>query len=76
MVLVVAILHMILSLSSVLWFCFLIVIVKAFVWLVRHERIKKQMPPGPPTLPFLGNLLQLRQFPWLRFTEWAQQYGQ
>ncbi|KAI9680442.1 MAG: hypothetical protein M1822_007200 [Bathelium mastoideum] len=34
------------------------------------------MPPGPPTLPFLGNALQVpTQYTHIKFTEWARKYG-
>ncbi|KIY51316.1 cytochrome P450 [Fistulina hepatica ATCC 64428] len=33
-------------------------------------------PPGPPTLPILGNLLEFpRKYPQYKFGEWARQYG-
>ncbi|KAG8938786.1 hypothetical protein FRC03_006908, partial [Tulasnella sp. 419] len=35
-----------------------------------------QLPPGPPTLPFLGNLASLPlENTYLKFTEWARTYG-
>ncbi|PNY24206.1 Fumitremorgin C synthase [Tolypocladium capitatum] len=34
------------------------------------------LPPGPPTLPILGNLHQIpKKGSYLKFTEWAKQYG-
>ncbi|TFY56900.1 hypothetical protein EVG20_g8751 [Dentipellis fragilis] len=33
-------------------------------------------PPGPPTLPIIGNLLAFpRERPEIKFAEWARQYG-
>ncbi|KAI0045677.1 cytochrome P450 [Auriscalpium vulgare] len=33
-------------------------------------------PPGPPQLPVIGNLFDLpTETPWIKYTEWAQQYG-
>uniref|UniRef100_A0A0W0FWJ0 Cytochrome p450 n=1 Tax=Moniliophthora roreri TaxID=221103 RepID=A0A0W0FWJ0_MONRR len=59
---------------SVLVFLFFI------VWLLQKilktGRREPYLPPGPPTVPILGNL---HVFPTknshIRFTEWAQQYG-
>ncbi|KAB8078109.1 cytochrome P450 [Aspergillus leporis] len=52
----------------------------AIVLLVRYALIyghrTRQMPPGPPTLPFIGNLHQLpRSYTHIQFTNWARQYG-
>ncbi|KID68700.1 Cytochrome P450, partial [Metarhizium hybridum] len=36
-----------------------------------------KLPPGPPTLPIIGNLHQIpTTFTHLKFTEWAKQYGE
>ncbi|KAJ6500677.1 cytochrome P450 [Mycena sanguinolenta] len=46
------------------------------LWRMRFAAsLRKIMPPGPTGLPFLGNIFQLPQFQWLRFTEWQAQYG-
>jgi len=43
----------------------------------RKSRDRAQaLPPGPPGLPFLGNLFQLdAKEPWLAFTRWKEIYG-
>lgn len=49
--------------------------VKTTIGLINGYRTRKLMPPGPPGLPLLGNVFQLPQFQWLRFTEWKAQFG-
>ncbi|KAK7681815.1 hypothetical protein QCA50_015162 [Cerrena zonata] len=49
-------------------------------WVVyRISRIGRRdvgLPPGPPTLPILGNIHQFpSQYAHLQFTEWARKYG-
>ncbi|KAK7016901.1 putative cytochrome P450, partial [Favolaschia claudopus] len=51
-----------------------IVFVFLRIWNVGSRETR--LPPGPPTLPILGNLhIFPRYFPHFKFTEWAQKYG-
>ena len=42
--------------------------------LISTMRSKGKLPPGPRGL-FFGNLFQLPAMPWLRFTEWKDEFG-
>ncbi|KIJ64543.1 hypothetical protein HYDPIDRAFT_111879 [Hydnomerulius pinastri MD-312] len=44
--------------------------------IIAPYRQRRQMPPGPPGVPILGNALQVpTTMAWFRFTEWKEKYG-
>ncbi|KAK7040225.1 hypothetical protein VNI00_010031 [Paramarasmius palmivorus] len=46
------------------------------IWLLQLGKRETYLPPGPPTLPLIGNLhIFPGKYPHLKFTEWARQYG-
>ncbi|KAK7040214.1 hypothetical protein VNI00_010020 [Paramarasmius palmivorus] len=54
----------------------LIAIAATLAWLLRFGKRESYLPPGPPTLPLIGNIHVLpTKFPHYQFTEWARQYG-
>ncbi|KAH9476425.1 Cytochrome P450 monooxygenase [Psilocybe cubensis] len=55
-------------------------IVGCVAWLVikliRIGQRDKTLPPGPPTVPLLGNIHLLpTKYSFVKFTEWAREYG-
>ncbi|KAH8804413.1 putative cytochrome P450 [Xylogone sp. PMI_703] len=53
-----------------------VTIVSILYAILSSGRRAKNLPPGPPTLPILGNLHQIpKKVSYLKFTEWAEKYG-
>ena len=50
----------------------------AALWAIRDHRRRKGLPypPGPPSLPIIGNLLDIpKEFSWLAYTRFSKKYG-
>ncbi|EMD01271.1 hypothetical protein BAUCODRAFT_62200 [Baudoinia panamericana UAMH 10762] len=52
------------------------VLVVALAWLSQTGKRPKEYPPGPPTLPIIGNIHQMpTRDAHLQFQKWAEEYG-
>ncbi|KAF7791622.1 hypothetical protein EIP86_002641 [Pleurotus ostreatoroseus] len=53
----------------------LAVVVYVSIKVISFRRTQKLMPPGPPGIPFLGNVLQVpKEQAFRQFTEWGDIY--
>ena len=43
--------------------------------IVRGILTRRKLPPGPPGVPILGNIWDVKGKAWLQYTEWARTYG-
>jgi hypothetical protein len=51
-----------------------VIVIPLGVWMYDSYRFR-QLPPGPPTRPFIGNKhLIPASRPWLKMAEWAETY--
>lgn len=51
-------------------------VILGFVVALRRSR-SGSAPPGPPGLPFIGNLLDLpTSLPWITFAQWSARWGE
>ncbi|KAF8176374.1 cytochrome P450 [Mycena galopus ATCC 62051] len=61
---------------GILLFSTLLLLPWLFVWLRKVGSREARLPPGPPTVPLLGNLHVFpTEFAHYKFTEWARKYG-
>lgn len=58
------------------WICGLLAVLVTLFRLRNVGKRMKGLPPGPPTLPLIGNLHQMPQKdPHHQFKQWAEEYG-
>ena len=53
--------------------------IAALFFVLSWRRSSLLLPPGPPARFLVGNLLDVSRIdkaPWLKWTEWAQSYGE
>jgi cytochrome P450 len=56
------------------WYSLTGVLLVPIIILITDTIKKHRMPPGPPSLPFIGTKLPTSK-PWLQFQQWAKTYG-
>ncbi|KAF4621791.1 hypothetical protein D9613_012201 [Agrocybe pediades] len=63
------------DLSWISWaLAIVVVLTSRKIW--KSYRRFRAMPPSPRGLPIIGNVLQVPvSMPWLKFTEWAKEFG-
>lgn len=60
-------------------YTYVLVLISVLAVLYRYRNVgqrPKDFPPGPPTIPFFGNLHQMpSDKPWHQFKKWTDEYG-
>jgi hypothetical protein len=53
------------------------IVAVAVLYALTGKRSKARLPPGPPGLPVVGNILDIpKSRPWVKFAEWTDKYGE
>ncbi|KAI0092430.1 cytochrome P450 [Irpex rosettiformis] len=65
----------IMMLSSTITLAIILAVLSAVLLTRRHKRLR-DLPPGPPGWPILGNLFDLpKEYPWIVYSNWSKTYG-